>query len=219
MTRLVVVNTRAANIHSVEKALVRVGAAPVVSSEPADVAGADAVVLPGVGASDAALRAIDDSGLRGPITKFAASGRPLLCVCLGMQVLFERSEEGERPGLGILRGEVKLIPSDMSGPDGSRLKVPHMGWNSVRFTAAGRRHPVFEGLPDGSFFYFVHSYRCVPESRADVAAVAEYGVEVCAAVARGEVVGTQFHPEKSGELGLTIYSNFVKHAAVARSWK
>jgi glutamine amidotransferase len=211
--RIVVINTRAANIHSVAKALAAVGAEAVVTSDPAELAGAGAAVLPGVGASDAALRAIDRAGLREPVRRFAASGRPLLCVCLGMQVLFERSEEGEVPGLGILKGDVRLIPGDMRDAAGDRLKVPHMGWNSVRLTPAGRRHPVFEGIPDGSHFYFVHSYYCAPADQTDVAATADYGIEVCAAVARGNIVGTQFHPEKSGAAGLRIYVNFVKHVA------
>ncbi len=175
---------------------------------------ADAAILPGVGASDAALRAIDAACLRDPIKQFAASGKPLLCVCLGMQVLFDKSEEGQIPGLGILKGDVRLFRGDMTDATGARLKVPHMGWNSVRFTPQGRKHPVFDGVADGSYFYFVHSYHCVPSRAGDVAATASYGDEVCAAVARGNVVGTQFHPEKSGATGLRIYSNFVKHAAV-----
>ena len=215
--RIVVLNTRAANIHSVKKALDRVGADTTVTSDPAVLAGAEAAVLPGVGASDAAMRALNEAGLTGPVRQFAASGRPLLCVCLGMQVLFERSEEGALPGLGILKGDVRLLPGDMRDGAGSRLKVPHMGWNSVRFTPAGRRHPVFAGIPDGSHFYFVHSYHCVPADAADVAATASYGIEVCAAVVHGEVVGTQFHPEKSGDLGLSIYRNFVAHAAKVRA--
>jgi glutamine amidotransferase len=211
--RIIIINTGAANIHSVAKALARVGADALVTSDPADLAGADAAVLPGVGASDAALRALDTAGLREPVKRFAASGRPLLCVCLGMQLLFERSEEGDLPCLGLLRGDVRLLPGDMKDADGNRLKVPHMGWNSIKFTAQGRRHPVFSEVPDGSHFYFVHSYCCVPSEAADIAGTVSYGLEICAAVVRGEVIGTQFHPEKSGDAGLMIYRNFVKHAA------
>jgi glutamine amidotransferase len=211
--RIVVINTRAANIHSVAKALLKVGAQADVISDPVKLAGADAAVLPGVGASDAALRALDDAGLQEPVREFAASGRPLLCVCLGMQVLFEKSEEGALPGLGILPGDVRLLPPDMRDSTGNRLKVPHMGWNSVQLTPLGRSHPLFEGIPEGSHFYFVHSYHCAPADTTCVAGVASYGIEICAAVARGEVVGTQFHPEKSGEVGLHIYRNFAKHAS------
>lgn len=211
--RIIVVNTGAANIHSVAKALARVGAETLVTADPASLAGADAAVLPGVGASDAALRALDALGLREPVRSFAASGRPLLCVCLGMQILFEKSDEGGIPGLGILRGDVRLLPGDMKDADGTRLKVPHMGWNSVNFTANGRRHPVFSDTPDGSHFYFVHSYHCVPSEAADIAGTVSFGMEICAAVVHGEVVGTQFHPEKSGDAGLQIYRNFVQHAA------
>ncbi len=213
MSRIVVINTRAANIHSVEKALAKVGAEPLVTSDPGELDGAYAAVLPGVGASDAAMRALAEAKLIEPVRRFAASGRPLLCVCLGMQVLFEKSDEGPLPTLGILKGEVHLLPAGMTGPSGERLKVPHMGWNSVRFTYSGKRHPVFQGIPQGAHFYFVHSYHCVPADPADVTATTSYGLDVCAAVARGGVVGTQFHPEKSGEVGLRIYRNFVAHAA------
>ena len=213
--RIVIINTRAANMHSVAKALAKAGAHAEVTSDPAALVGADAAVLPGVGASDAALRAIDAAGLREPVRRFAASGRPLLCVCLGMQVLFEGSDEGSLSGLGILKGGVKLLPSDMRDVSGNRLKVPHMGWNSVTFSPQGRNHPVFEGIPDGSYFYFVHSYYCVPADESDRAGTASYGVAVCAAVARGNIVGTQFHPEKSGDIGLQIYRNFVRYAEKA----
>ena len=184
-----------------------------MTSDAAELARADAAVLPGVGASDAALRAIDESGLRAPIREFAASGRPLLCVCLGMQILFEKSEEGDIAGLGIIKGEVRRLPSGTTGPSGERLKVPHMGWNAVKLTPAGELHPVFKGVPDGSYFYFVHSYHCVPASTSVIAATVEYGTSLCAAVVSGNVVGTQFHPEKSGQVGLSIYRNFVEHAS------
>ncbi len=210
--RIVVVNTRAANIHSVVKALERAGATPVVTDDPAVLRMADSAVLPGVGASDAALRALDEARLREPLRSFAASGRPLLCVCLGMQLLFESSEEGAIPGLGILKGDVRHFPPGMTNERGERLKVPHMGWNDVHISPAGRRHPVLAGVPEGGHFYFVHSYHCVPADTADIAATTDYGMKVCAAVVRGEVVGTQFHPEKSGDLGLQLYENFVRHS-------
>ena len=141
---------------------------------------------------------------------FAASGRPLLCVCLGMQILLEGSEEGGLAGLGLISGSVKRLPEGMTGPGGEPLKIPHMGWNSVRFGSDdGSRHPLFRGIEDGSHFYFVHSYSCDPSDRSVVAARADYGVEICAAVAWGEIVGVQFHPEKSGETGLRIYENLV----------
>jgi len=216
--RIVVLNTRAANVHSVEKALRKVGADPLVTSDPADLATADAAVLPGVGASDAVMTALNNLGFAEPVKEFAASGKPLLCVCVGLQVLFDGSEEGELPGLGLIAGNVQLIPTGMKDELGSSMKVPHMGWNEVQFTGEdANRNPMFKGIPQGSHFYFVHSYRCVPDDQADVAATADYGVEICAAVTRGNVVGTQFHPEKSGEVGLQIYKNFLDLASASSS--
>jgi len=216
--RIVVLNTRAANVHSVEKALRKVGADPLVTSEPADLAMADAAVLPGVGASDAVMTALNNLNLVEPVKKFAASGKPLLCVCVGLQVLFDSSEEGELPGLGLVKGNVELIPTGMKDELGSSMKVPHMGWNAVQFAGEdANRNPMFKGIPQGSHFYFVHSYRCLPDDQAEVAATADYGVEVCASVARGNVVGTQFHPEKSGDVGLQIYKNFLDLATASSS--
>jgi glutamine amidotransferase len=216
--RIVVLNTRAANVHSVEKALRKVGADPLVTSDPADLATADAAVLPGVGASDAVMTALNNLGFAEPVKEFAAAGKPLLCVCVGLQVLFDGSEEGELPGLGLIAGNVELIPTGMKDELGSSMKVPHMGWNEVQFTGEdANRNPMFKGIPQGSHFYFVHSYRCVPDDQADVAATADYGVEICAAVTRGNVVGTQFHPEKSGEVGLQIYKNFLDLASASSS--
>ena len=212
--RIVILNTRAANVHSVEKALRKVGADPLVTSDPADIASADAVVLPGVGASDAVMKALNTLNMAEPVKEFAASGKPLLCVCVGLQVLFDSSEEGELSGLGLVEGNVQLIPTGMKDELGTSMKVPHMGWNEVQFTGEeSDRNPLFKGIPQGSRFYFVHSYRCVPDNQAEVAATAQYGVEVCAAVARGNVVGTQFHPEKSGDVGLQIYKNFLDVAS------
>ncbi len=207
--RIAVVNTRAANLHSVSKALEKVGASAEVTSDPADLENAAGVILPGVGASDAVMRAINSQGFTEPVKKYAASGRPLLCICVGMQVLFEGSDEGEIPGLGLLEGRVERFPSDLK-ENGSRLKVPHMGWNSVHFSPEAASDSVFAGIPQESYFYFVHSYRCIPEDSSVMAGSTQYGEQVCAAVLRGEVAGTQFHPEKSGDLGLEIYQNFAR---------
>ncbi len=207
--KIVIINTRAANVHSVDKALRKVGANPVITSDPEELALADAAVLPGVGASDAVMTALNSLGLTDPVKQFAASGRPLLCICIGLQVLFNSSEEGDLPGLGLVQGSVKLIPSGMKDKLGNKMKVPHIGWNEVHFTdGETERNPIFRGIPQGSHFYFVHSYRCVPDEQSEVAATANYGVEVCAAVVRRNVIGTQFHPEKSGSIGLQIYKNF-----------
>ena len=214
--RIVIVNTRAANVHSVEKALRKVGADPLVTADPADLVSADAAVLPGVGASDSVMNALNTMELADPVKEFAASGKPFLCVCVGLQVLVVNSEEGNLPGLGLVDGSVRIIPTGMKDALGANMKVPHMGWNEITFSGdESERHPVFAGIPQGSHFYFVHSYRCVPGDDSDIAATTTYGVNICAAVARGNVVGTQFHPEKSGDLGLKIYENFLELATTS----
>ena len=208
---IVIINTRAANVHSVDKALRKVGANPIITSDPKELASADAAILPGVGASDSVMIALNSLGLTDPVKQFAASGRPLLCICVGLQVLFNSSEEGNLPGLGLVQGSVKLIPQGMKDKLGNNMKVPHIGWNEVRFSdGKSERNPIFKGIPQRSHFYFIHSYHCVPDEQSEVAATADYGVEVCAAVVRGNVVGTQFHPEKSGSIGLQIYKNFFE---------
>ncbi len=207
--KIVIINTRAANVHSVVKALRKVGADPVITSDPQQLISADAAVLPGVGASDSVMTALNSLRLTNPVKQFAASGRPLLCICIGLQVLFNSSEEGELPGLGLVQGSVQLIRPGMKDKFGNQMKVPHIGWNEVHFTdGETERNPIFKGIPQGSHFYFVHSYRCVPDEQSEIAATTNYGVEVCAAVVRDNIIGTQFHPEKSGSIGLQIYKNF-----------
>ena len=209
--RLAIINTGAANIHSVEKAVRIVGGDPVVTTSSEVISNAHAAILPGVGANDAVMKQLNDRELPSAIREFADSGRPLLCVCLGMQVLFERSEEGDLPGLGILSGEVVRLPSGASGADGRPLKIPHMGWNTVNFLDdAVPRHPVFASIPQNTYFYFVHSYHCDVRDERDVAATSPHGIDVCAAVVRGNIIGTQFHPEKSGRSGLGIYAKFLE---------
>ena len=201
---VVVVDYGIGNLRSVERALVAAGAVPVLSGDPAAIAAADGVVLPGVGAFGAALDALDGRGLREAVARAAASARPLLGICLGFQLLFEHSEEnGGRDGLGLLPGRVVRI-------DASRGKVPHMGWNSLRVRRPGA---LLEGVADGSRMYFVHSYQA--ESVPDEALVADcdYAGSVPAVVERGSVLATQFHPEKSGVDGLRVYANFVARCA------
>ena len=211
--RLAIINTGAANIHSVEKAVRIVGGDPVVTTSADVIADAHAAILPGVGANDAVMKQLNDRKLPDTIREFAASGRPLLCVCLGMQILFERSEEGKLPGLGILGGEVVRLPNGTSGYDGRPLKIPHMGWNTVHFQDdTMQRHPIFAGIPQDTYFYFVHSYHCEVEDARHVAATSPHGIDVCAAVVRGNIVGTQFHPEKSGRSGLGIYAKFLEYS-------
>ena len=197
-----VVDYESGNLRSVSRALERAGVSPEVSGDPAVLLKADAAVMPGVGAGDAAMRALRQRGLIEPVREFIASGRPFLGVCLGLQLLMDGTEEGDAPCLGIVAGRTRKLA------DG--LKVPHMGWNTVRFR---RGHPMLEGIPDDSHFYFVHSYFVVPEDENLVAGVTEYGASFCSIVVKNNLVATQFHPEKSSTLGLKLYENFVRYAA------
>lgn len=204
--RVAVVDYEAGNIRSVAKALEAVGAAPLVTSKPSDLLAADAIVLPGQGRCDQAMSALASRDLTEAVHRVIQEGRPFFGVCVGLQLLLDSSEEGDAKCLGVVPGRVVRFAA--------ALKVPHMGWNSVTFRA---EHPVFQGVPQGSYFYFVHSYYPAPVNARDVAATATYGVEFCCAVARGNLVATQFHPEKSGEVGLRLYANFVRMASRAHS--
>jgi imidazole glycerol-phosphate synthase subunit HisH len=211
---IAVVNHTAANIHSVDKALRSVGADARVTSDAAEILNASGVVLPGVGAIDAAMLALMSLGLVEPIKEFAASGRPLMGVCLGMQLLFEHSEEGDLPGLGLIEGTVREMKPEVNGIS---RKIPHMGWNAVHFTRPQDALPdAFHGTLQDTHFYFVHSYECVPANPAQIVAVTDYGSPICAIVQSGNIAGTQFHPEKSQDVGLAIYRRFVD-SAIARA--
>ena len=202
--KVVVIDYESGNLRSVFKALERTGIRPEITAEPSVLLGADAAVLPGVGAGDAAMRALHQRGLVEPLRKFVASGRPFLGICLGLQLLMDSTEEGDAHCLGILPGNTRKLPGGM--------KVPHMGWNEVNFKGA---HPVFEGIPQGAHFYFVHSYYAEPEERDLIAGVTEYGIPFCSVVVKDNLIATQFHPEKSGTLGLKVYENFVRFARLA----
>jgi len=203
--KIVIVDYGAGNLHSVSRAVVYQGVRPLVTSSAKYVAEADALIVPGVGAAADTMANLMRHRLVEPIREYIASGRPFLGVCMGQQALFDVSEEGGRHEcLGILPGRVVRLP------DG--LKVPHMGWNQVRQVKA---HPIFAGIPDNAFFYFVHSYYPRPDDPAVVVGETEYGVTFPSVVARDNVVATQFHPEKSGEAGLRMYANFLRIAATA----
>ena len=195
--KLVVIDYDSGNLRSVSKALELAGVDPVVAGVPADLASADAVVLPGVGSGPAAMEALRKRGLVQPLRDYVASGRPFLGVCLGLQLLMDSTDEGDASCLGIIPGGVRRLPSG--------VKVPHMGWNNVWFEKA---HPVFEGIPQDSYFYFVHSYYAVPSEAAGQTGTTEYGVSFCSVYAQDNLIATQFHPEKSGETGVRIYKNF-----------
>jgi glutamine amidotransferase len=199
VARVAVLDYGMGNLRSVAKAIERVGGGAEITGEPGEVMAADALVVPGVGAFGACMANLRQAGLDLAIHRFHAGGRPLLGVCLGMQVLFDVGTEGGRHhGLGMLPGTVVRLP------DG--VKLPHMGWNEVTWV---RDHPLVAGIPSGTRFYFVHSYACQPQGDVSVGET-EYGVRFPAAVARDNLFATQFHPEKSGDPGLEIYRNLVK---------
>lgn len=205
---IAVIDTGICNLRSVTKALETVGAVIQVVRTPEDVvaSGARGLVLPGVGALRDCVASLRTTGLDRTVQDWIGANRPFLGVCLGMQALFEHSEEGDIRGLGIFGGNVVRFQRPRE------FKIPHMGWNTVRFVQPNS--PLAAGLrTEGEAFYFVHSFHCVPTDRALVLAACDYGGEFCAAIARGRVFATQFHPEKSQAKGLQIYRNFAAVAA------
>ena len=211
MSKVAIIDYGMGNLRSVAKAIEHVATASevVVTSDPAEVLAADRVVFPGQGAMPDCMRELDARGLR-PAVLEAARSKPFLGICIGQQMLFEHSEEGNVPGLGVFRGEVRRFPADrMVGADGIRLKVPHMGWNEVWQKQA---HALWANIPDGARFYYVHSYYVDPADPGIVAATTDYGIPFTGAVAQANIFAVQFHPEKSAEAGLQLLSNFM-------SWK
>lgn len=208
MTNIAVVDYGMGNLRSVSKALEHVApyASIVVTDDPDEVAKADKVVFPGVGAMPDCIRELESRGLKQAVVE-AAKAKPFLGICLGMQALFDHSEEGDMDGLSILPGTVRRFPAAAMADDkGERLKVPQIGWNRV-FQAM--RHPLWEGIEDGARFYFVHSYYVEAGSPDLVAAFTHYPFAYASAVARGKLFAVQFHPEKSQAAGLSLLGNFV----------
>jgi glutamine amidotransferase len=204
MPRVGICDYGVGNLRSVERALLVAGAEPVVSADPDVIAACDGIVLPGVGAFAIAARALQETGLGGAVREVAGRERPVLGVCLGHQLLFEGSDEGHGgEGLALLPGRVVRLSTE------GGLKVPHMGWNTI---SKPRSSALLEGIPSGTYMYFVHSYAAVPAA-GDAIATTDYGGPLAAAVERGSVMGTQFHPEKSGAPGLRVYANFVARCA------
>jgi glutamine amidotransferase len=198
---IAVLDYGAGNLLSVIKAFRFLGCEPVVTSDPGVLAEASAAVLPGVGAFGNAMTCLKQSGLMRPVLDYIDSGRPFLGICVGLQLLFEESEEAPGvPGLGVLKGRICRIP------EASELKIPHIGWNSLNITD---RSGLFQGLEEHPYVYFVHSYYVKAEKRSEVTATADYGVTFDASVRRGNLYATQFHPEKSGRAGLQILRNFT----------
>jgi glutamine amidotransferase len=214
-TTVAVVDYGMGNLRSVSQAVTHVAHAAdvrvIVTAEPEEVYGADRVILPGQGAMRDCMRELEGSGLREAVLH-AAANKPLMGVCVGMQMLLDHSEEQDTPGLGLIPGRV--VRFQLQGrlqSDGSRYKVPQMGWNQVFQTAGGATgaHAMWRGVPDGAWFYFVHSYYAVPLERKHTTGEADYGDRFTCAVARDNIFATQFHPEKSAADGLALYRNFL----------
>jgi len=208
MTSIAIIDYGMGNLHSIAKAMEHVAGKNrvVVSSRRADILAADRVVFPGVGAIRDCIAELQASGLDQVVLE-AARSKPLLGVCLGMQALLDSSEENQGIAcLGIIPGRVARFAHDLKAVDGGRLKIPHMGWNQVM---QQRVHPLWRNIPDGSRFYFVHSYYAIPEVDACVAAVTPYGIDFASVISQDNVFAVQFHPEKSQHSGLGLLSNFV----------
>ncbi|MGD0885036.1 MAG: imidazole glycerol phosphate synthase subunit HisH [Thermodesulfovibrionales bacterium] len=187
------------NLRSVEKGFLKVGVDAKIVSDPASLRDARGIVLPGVGAFRDCIRNLTDANLTEAIIRGVQKGKPYLGICLGLQVLFSESEEfGICKGLDVFRGKVVRFPP-------SELKVPHMGWNSLRMV---RRPPIFNGIPEDGYFYFVHSFYVIPEDKGIIATTTDYGCEFTSMIWKDNIFATQFHPEKSQELGLTILKGF-----------
>ena len=195
-----IIDYGAGNLRSVEKAVTYLGGNVRVTGDKDEILASDKIILPGVGAFGDAAGKLKAAGLFNTVYDAVSKNIPLLGICLGFQLLFEESEEGEGEGLGIIKGKVLRIPD-------TGLKIPHMGWNSLDVKEGSR---LFGGISSGEYVYFVHSYYADAEDKADVCATAEYGVQMDVAVEKGNVFGFQFHPEKSSDVGLKLLDNFIR---------
>ena len=213
MGTVAVVDYGMGNLRSVSQAVMHVAAGTglevVVTRRPEDVYAAERVVLPGQGAMRDCMRELRDSGLKDAVLH-AAANKPLMGVCVGMQMLLDHSEEQDTPGLGLIPGRVQRFQLEgQLQPDGSRYKVPQMGWNRVRQESRQNTHALWQGVPDESWFYFVHSYYAAPTRAEHTAGSTDYGARFTCALARDNIFATQFHPEKSAAYGLALYRNFL----------
>ena len=198
---IAVIDYEAGNLRSVSNALTMLGYPHHITQQPADILSASTVILPGVGAAGDAMGNLRRLGLEPSVRQYLAARRPFLGICLGLQILMTKSEEGNVPCLDMVRGSVRLLPPG--------LKIPHMGWNQVKQI---KSHPVFLGIPDNTNFYFVHSFYAAPEDDRAVIGTTDYGISFCSVLAQDNLVAAQFHPEKSGRWGLKFYDNFLRFA-------
>ena len=199
---IAIIDYGAGNLRSVANAITKLGYQPRITANPNDVLRAPAVILPGVGAAADTMRSLVAAGMDRVIHQLISEGRPLFAICMGLQVMLDASEEGGwHKCLGVIPGIVRKL----SGGG----KIPHMGWNQVKQKMA---HPIFQGMPDETSFYFVHSYYADPEDKSVIAGTTEYGDAFCSVLVKGNLIATQFHPEKSGGYGLKMYANFLEMA-------
>jgi len=201
-----IIDYGAGNLRSVANAIKKLGYCPKLTSDPVEVLDAPVVILPGVGAAADTMNSLEQLGMTDAIKQLIQQEKPLFAICIGLQILFSGTEEGGwHECLGVLPGIVRKLPPT--------LKIPHIGWNQVKQNLV---HPIFDGIPDEANFYFVHSFYAVPEDVSVIAGVTEYGVSMCSMVIKNNLIATQFHPEKSGEHGLNLYSNFLNMALNGR---
>ena len=202
MTEMIaIIDYGAGNLQSVKKAFDFIGAESVITDNPEIINACDRILLPGVGSFGDAMDSMAKSGLVETVKQNALSGKPFLGICLGLQLLFEESEESPGvKGLGIFKGKIKKFSSDMG------LKIPHIGWNSLEIK---QKDGIFKNIPENSYVYFVHSYYLHAEDKNDIAAITNYGIDFHSAVGKNNIFATQFHPEKSGDVGLQILRNFA----------
>jgi glutamine amidotransferase len=204
---VIIIDYGAGNLRSVANAVIRLGYTPVVTASPTEVLAARTVILPGVGAAADTVNSLRESGMEAVIRRLVEEKRPLLAICVGLQVMLSETEEGGRhPCFGIVPGRVRRLPEGQ--------KIPHMGWNQVRQRV---RHPIFQGIPDEANFYFAHSYYAEPSDASAVAGTTDCGLSICSVLVKDNLVATQFHPEKSGDYGLRVYENFLRLAEPGQS--
>ena len=193
-----IIDYDAGNIESIRNALKKIGCEPVTTNKPKDLFKAKAIIFPGQGSFPAAMKKLNKNGIDKTLIELINNKMPFIGICLGLQLMFTNSEEGQCNGLNLFKGTVPKIPDS--------VKVPHIGWNNVSFN---NNHPIFNGIPDNSYFYFIHSYYVNPDNLDNIIAQTNYGLEFCSAYAYENYVGLQFHPERSGDYGLKIYQNFI----------
>ena len=193
-----IIDYDAGNIESIRNALKKIGCEPVTTNKPKELFKAKAIIFPGQGSFPAAMKKLNKNGIDKTLIELINNKMPFIGICLGLQLMFTKSDEGQCNGLNLFKGTVPEIPDS--------VKVPHIGWNNVNFN---KSHPIFNGIPDNSYFYFIHSYYVKPDNLDNIIAETNYGVEFCSAYAYENYVGLQFHPERSGDYGLQIYQNFI----------